>query len=1031
MTRYISIKFNRNIIAIILAFLLLLIFTGDQTAAHELEVPGDEQASIEQSEPAIGLAAGNTFVVNSSGTASDKKPGDGDCYTGGTAPNGDAECTLRAAIQESNASSGKDTINFNVRNSDGSCPSLVTINTPPTLVIDDSTNAGVTIDGYTQCGASQNNQSIQGNAVIKVEIRGPQTSGSVGINIKSSNNTIKGLAIYRSSRNLQIIGDNSPVNNSPASNNTIQGNFIGNNAALSCCNYGNGLVIVENADYNLIGGVANRERNILVGGNGDLISIEDKSDFNVVIGNYIGVKQDGKTKASNGSSGFDIQHGVAYNWIGASPPGWVTGSTSSALGWPPAGAEWPPAGFTFGDPVPSPDPNENYDSSERNVISGNNKDGIEISHQTGTRYNYIVNNYIGVSANGNVAVGNGEYGITVEDTPNHNFIYNNVIVNNKRSGIRLQGNTHYNEIVANYIGVGPNGTTAMGNGTDPAEPDKEGITISAGGQHNLIQGNIVANHPDTGVKISAQDSPLGHSNDTFFNTISQNSIYNNDKGISLVSSSGKTGNQGLPAPQITSASLTTVDGTACNNCLVELFFAQTNDSFDTNDGGEGKTYIGQSTANGSGNFSITGLSLSEGDLLTATATDALGNTSEFGSNVQATLGQKPIGTVLLNGGTGLETPYNDVLAQFSAQDNVAVTEWQYSVDSDINGAGWTPISPPTTPFSTQIDPLTLGYGSHTVYARYKDGDDNLSTVYNATITIVDIGDPGNPANGAIIINDGDAYTNNSDLSLKLIGPPPPFYTKDMKVGEDSLSGISWEPYAVNQSWALDGPPSNSTLVTMVARFRDENNTQTPSTVNDTILFDPVAPTVSVSLNINTHVLDLSGSQDDPGGSGLYQMRIYDAGNHDSGWIAYQASYIWPGPEGTIINVKLKDNAGNESAVSSVGLPIAGPPTGSILLDGGSLQSASNDVVAQFDAVDDSAVAKWRYSIDSNINGVGWTDITPPVSPFSTSENLSLEDGFHTVYVQYMDDGDNTSAVYSASIYIGESLPGIYLPIIIR
>jgi len=254
----------------------------------------------------------------------------------------------------------------------------------------------------------------------------------------------------------------------------------------------------------------------------------------------------------------------------------------------------------------------------------------------------------------------------------------------------------------------------------------------------------------------------------------------------------------------------------------------------------------------------------------------------------------------------------------------------------------------------------------------------------------------------------------------------------MKIGESSLSGSSWEPYALSQSWPLaDLPdPPQSETITMVARFRDANNTQTPSTVDDTILFDPVAPTVSLSLDINTKILNLSGSQDDAGGSGLNQMRIYDGVNFDSGWIAFQTPYTWPGPAGTVINVKLKDNAGNESAVSSVGLPITGPPTGSILLDGGSIQSASNDVVAQFFAVDDSAVAKWRYSIDSDINGVGWTDI-PHQPTFSTSEMLSLADGFHTVYVQYMDDGNNTSAVYSASIYIGESLPGIYLPIIIR
>ena len=48
-----------------------------------------------------------------------------------------SEKRLRAAIQESNASVGQDTINFNIRNSDGSCPSLAAISTSTTIFIDE------------------------------------------------------------------------------------------------------------------------------------------------------------------------------------------------------------------------------------------------------------------------------------------------------------------------------------------------------------------------------------------------------------------------------------------------------------------------------------------------------------------------------------------------------------------------------------------------------------------------------------------------------------------------------------------------------------------------------------------------------------------------------------------------------------------------------------------------------------------------------------------------------------------------------
>jgi hypothetical protein len=53
--------------------------------------------------------------------------------------------------------------------------------------------------------------------------------------------------------------------------------------------------------------------------------------------------------------------------------------------------------------------------------------------------------------------------------------------------------------------------------------------------------------------------------------------------------------------------------------------------------GEGQTYLGTLTADGSGNLSGTvTVSLSIGDKITGTATDAGNNTSEFGANATVT-----------------------------------------------------------------------------------------------------------------------------------------------------------------------------------------------------------------------------------------------------------------------------------------------------------------------------------------------------------------------------------------------------------
>lgn len=52
------------------------------------------------------IASAATFTVNSSDDFSDANPGDGACATG------TGNCTLRAAIEESNALPGSDTVNL-------------------------------------------------------------------------------------------------------------------------------------------------------------------------------------------------------------------------------------------------------------------------------------------------------------------------------------------------------------------------------------------------------------------------------------------------------------------------------------------------------------------------------------------------------------------------------------------------------------------------------------------------------------------------------------------------------------------------------------------------------------------------------------------------------------------------------------------------------------------------------------------------------------------------------------------------------
>jgi CSLREA domain-containing protein len=110
--------------------------------------------------------AATTFTVNSTGDAGDNNPGDGSCYTGFFIPAGPffvQECTLRTAIQEANATTGTDTINFNI-------PTAGVATIAPASALPTITDP-VTIDGYSQPGARPNTPGDPGRlALVEREV---------------------------------------------------------------------------------------------------------------------------------------------------------------------------------------------------------------------------------------------------------------------------------------------------------------------------------------------------------------------------------------------------------------------------------------------------------------------------------------------------------------------------------------------------------------------------------------------------------------------------------------------------------------------------------------------------------------------------------------------------------------------------------------------------------------------------------------------------------------------------------------------
>jgi len=172
--------------------------------------------------------------------------------------------------------------------------------------------------------------------------------------------------------------------------------------------------------------------------------------------------------------------------------------------------------------------------------------------------------------------------------------------------------------------------------------DGNGMTINS--SDNLVEGLVIANFPENGicVKGAASDN----------NTLSENLIFSNgqmaidlnDDSLSLNDPDDlDTGpNEMLNYPEIDSVimnpdSTFNIYGTAVDSAIIEIFMAHpakdTTRPADGSGHGEAYSYIGSDTADENGDFGFTtGEYISFYSMLTCTAIDTLGNTSEFSEN---------------------------------------------------------------------------------------------------------------------------------------------------------------------------------------------------------------------------------------------------------------------------------------------------------------------------------------------------------------------------------------------------------------
>ncbi len=235
--------------------------------------------------------AAQTFEVNSTADTDD-----GDCEPLIQNVFLHTDCTLREAINAANDTTDQDAITFNIPASDpGYDPITEVLAITPNSALPTITEQ-VTIDGYTQPGAVENNLARGTNASLAVELDGSNLApGDPGLNIQAPNCLVKGLVINRfNSSGIYILAERGT---------RIEGNFIGTDPSGTSARP-NFSGVQFQGGAGVVGGTSPAARNLISGNNNDGLSITGVQ--NMVEGNLIGTQRDGISPLGNGDLGVKI-----------------------------------------------------------------------------------------------------------------------------------------------------------------------------------------------------------------------------------------------------------------------------------------------------------------------------------------------------------------------------------------------------------------------------------------------------------------------------------------------------------------------------------------------------------------------------------------------------------------------------------------------------------------------------------------------------------------------------------------------------
>jgi hypothetical protein len=588
--------------------------------------------------------------------------------------------SLRQAILFANLHSGPDTIDFNI-------PGAGVHTIQPLSPLPEITGP-VTIDGYTQPGASANTLNVGDDAVLRIELDGTFAGGADGLSVSGGDTTIRGLVINRfSGSGIRIDGGSGDV---------VEGNFIGlNSGGTATVGSGGSGVFFDDQNAscvdNLIGGASAAARNVIAGwGNNVCLGVNYYArplavSDNSVQGNYLGTNAAGNAAAGGGWGVFQQTYGggneiidnlisgnggygVVLGGDGATVQGNLIGTDATGQSAIPNGGNgiyfFNPGGYIVGGTAPG----------QGNVVAFNN--GLGIEGGSVIAGNSVHDNTAGGikadSANGNaddatdtavtvesnVVFSNGGVGVELGYSFTDAQIVDNSVHDNSGPGVQLDGGATGTVVGGNAIH--DNGGPGVWVETDPFGADDPFGPWLYNATDNRIRQNSIYDNAGLGIVLGGDIAVDGGGNPTTDpNQWSADALPDisflvaNDP---LDADLGANNSQNFP---VLALATTTTDGTTTvtgtlnsvpNTTFRIEFFASA--AADPSGHGQGQTYLGYADVttdangdarrtDGSLGFTAAGLLALPGgqNVVSATATNLTpGDTSEFSADVQVSAG---------------------------------------------------------------------------------------------------------------------------------------------------------------------------------------------------------------------------------------------------------------------------------------------------------------------------------------------------------------------------------------------------------